>query len=195
MVLLSHFHLDHVQGLHALGRLRPRGPVRLAGPSGAHRLLKLLLDQPFTMPLRQLPYEVDVLELPSESDRLPLPVECEVMNHNSLTLGYRLRLENRIVAYCPDTGYCANAVRLAEAADLLIAECAYGPGETSAAWPHLNPEAAARIACEAQARRLVLSHFDPEHYPAVRDRSRAVTVARRIFAATQAARDDDIVEL
>ena len=106
-----------------------------------------------------------------------------------MTLGFRIETEGRIVTYCADTGYCENAVTLARDADLLIAECAYASGCANEAWPHLNPETAARIAREAKAKRLILVHFDAEQYPTIEDREAAAMAAQVLFPQTVAAVD------
>ena len=89
-------------------------------------------------------------------------------------MGYRFDLDGKVVAYCPDTGICENAVLLAEDVDLLITECSHKPGENSPDWPHLNPEDAAEIARRAKAKRLALTHFDAGRYTTVQERLDAV---------------------
>lgn len=117
------------------------------------------------------------------------------MKHPVLTLGYRISLDDRVVSYCTDTGYCQNAVTLARSADLLISECAYRQGQFSDSWPHLNPEAAARIASEARVKRLALTHFDARLYSKWEDRKESETFARKIFPHAFAARDGLEVDL
>ena len=188
-LFLSHFHLDHVQGLHMLSKLRSFSRLVIAGPAGTRTVLNTLVNSPFTAPLDTLPYPVTVLELPEETASLPFSIEALPLNHAGLTLGYRFEAEGKTVAYCPDTGYCENAVRLGRNADLLITECAYRSGEEHPDWPHLNPETAARIAREAGAKRLVLTHFDASRYPALEDRTRAETAARKVFDRVTALTD------
>jgi ribonuclease BN (tRNA processing enzyme) len=161
----------------------------LCGPSGCRDILATFLNPPFTIPLRDLPYPTQILEMPAEVSSLPFPVEALPLRHTSLTLGYRFDIEGRILSYCPDTGYCDNAVTLARSADLLITECAFKPGQSCELWPHLNPETAARIACEAGAKRLVLTHFDAGIYQSLSDRQESEAVASRTFPATTAGRD------
>lgn len=188
-LFLSHFHLDHVVGLHTLNLFRlPRGLV-VGVQEGGREILGRLAAPPFTVPLDSLPYPARVVELPAESASLPFPVVTAPLLHSTPTLGFRFALEGRVIAYCPDTGYCENAVSLARGADLVITECAYKSGQASADWPHLNPETAARIAGEAQARRLVLTHFDAGLYADPADRGAAEKAARKIFRNTTAARD------
>ncbi|HNY34964.1 MAG TPA: ribonuclease Z, partial [Methanothrix soehngenii] len=57
---------------------------------------------------------------------------------------------------------------------LLIAECSHKPGESSPAWPHLNPQDAADIARRAGAKRLALTHFDAGRYRSIQERMDAV---------------------
>jgi len=189
-LFLTHFHLDHIIGLHTLNKFSfPQGLV-ICGPTGIREVLTQFVNFPFTAALSDLPYPVEILELPVSAARLPFPVEALPLNHPVPTLGYRITLEDRIISYCSDTGYCDNAVILSRSADLLVAECAYRQGQFSDAWPHLNPEAAARIAVEAGAKRLALTHFDARQYTSSADRDESETVARKIFPPTFAARDD-----
>jgi len=188
-LLLSHFHLDHVQGLHTLNKLRSFDRLVIAGPAGTKKVLHTLVNDPFTTPLNTLPYPVTVLELPEEAAALPFRVEALPLRHAGLTLGFRLELDGKVVTYCPDTGYCENAVRLAAGADLLITECAYRSGEEHPDWPHLNPETAARIAREAGAHQLVLTHFDASRYRTLEDRKQAESAARSVFGPVTASTD------
>ena len=111
------------------------------------------------------------------------------LDHADPCLGLRVEHGGKRIVFCTDTGYCEGAVTLAGGADLLFTECAYPPGFERPEWPHLNPESAARIACEADARRLVLVHFDALNYPDMAARQRAEEKGKEIFPATTAACD------
>ncbi len=188
-LFLSHFHIDHIEGLHILAKVRCREGLTICAPAGGRKILGTFINAPFTIPLAALPYPARIIEMPEESASLPFSVEALPLRHASLTLGYRFVIDGRIVSYCPDTGYCENAVKLALASDLLITECAYKQGQSSEAWPHLNPETAARIAREAGAKRLVLTHFDAGIYLSLPDRKASEAVASALFADTTAATD------
>jgi ribonuclease BN (tRNA processing enzyme) len=194
-LFLSHFHLDHVVGLHTLAKFNFSGGLTICGPEGSRSILQTLVNQPFTLSLGDLPYPVKVLELPTDLAELPFPMAVRPLVHASLTLGCRIELEGRVFSYCPDTGYCENAVALSREADLVIAECAYQSGQGSDDWPHLNPETAARIAKEAQAKRLALVHFDARIYPTLDLRQVAERDARAIFPDTLATTDGMEIEL
>jgi len=188
-LLLSHFHLDHIAGLHILAKFSFAKGLVIAGPRGTQKILNTIVNKPFTMPLDDLPYKTEVIELVKEENRLPFEIKFMELVHSSLTLGYRIHLENKTVTYIPDTGFCQNALRLAQNADFLITECAYLPGESSDQWPHLNPQDAARIAKESGARQLALVHFDAMRYPTFETRKVAKLHAQKIFPNTMVTHD------
>ena len=188
-LFLSHFHIDHIEGLHILAKFRFREGLTICAPTGGREILGTFINAPFTIPLAALPYPVRILEMPEESASLPFLVKALPLRHASLTLGYRFAIDGRIISYCPDTGYCENAVNLALASDLLITECAYKEGQSFEEWPHLNPETAARIAREAGAKRLALTHFDAGVYASLPERKESEAVASAIFTETTAAVD------
>ena len=93
----------------------------------------------------------------------------------------------RRVAYCTDTRPCAGAIALARDAALLIHEATYA-NDLAAEAPargHSTAEDAARIAKEANARRLFLTHFSPRYT----EIAPLLDEARAIFPATEAAVD------
>ena len=194
-LLLSHFHLDHIAGLHVLAKFSFAKGLVIAGPKGTKKVLNTIVNKPFTMPLHDLPYKTEVLELSGEEKFFPFEIEFMELVHTSLTLGYRIHLDNKTIAYIPDTGFCQNALKLARNVDLLIAECAYLPGESSDEWPHLNPQDAANIAKEAGAKQLALVHFDAERYPTLETRKMAELHAKDIFPNTIATHDDMLLRL
>jgi ribonuclease Z len=91
------------------------------------------------------------------------------------------------VAFVMDTRLCDAAFALAENADLLICEATFlhADAAMAAEYRHLTAAQAARIAAEAGARRLVLTHFS-QRYP---DESAFLAEAAEIFPDCVAARD------
>jgi ribonuclease BN (tRNA processing enzyme) len=189
-LFLSHFHLDHLFGLHTLNKFSLSHVLRIYGQPGTREILTTLINPPFTVGLHDLPYPVHIVEWEEGDYTEPFEVCCRYLSHSVPCMGYRLTLEGKTIAYCPDTGYCANAVALATGADLLIAECALKPGEESPEWPHLNPETAIRIAREAGSKRLALVHFDARSYPTAADRDRIGSLFGREFPSLIITHDD-----
>lgn len=172
-LFLSHFHLDHIEGLHILNKFRFSQGLHIYGQKGTKKILDTIINRPFTVPLNELPFPVEVHELSEGPYKIPFPIECRFLLHASPCIGYRIEIDGKIIAYCPDTGICENAVKLAEDADLLIAECSHKPGENNPEWPHLNPKDAVEIARRAKAKRLALTHFDAGRYTTIEERLEA----------------------
>lgn len=192
-LLLSHFHMDHISGLHGLSKIRCGKGLTIIGQEGTRSIINTLVSRPFTVPLERLNYNTEIIELPAEHGLLPFELEYLPMLHSDPCLGYRITADGRNIAFCTDTGYCENAVKLAKGSDLLITECAFKPGESNPEWPHLNPETAAKIAVESGAKRLALAHFDAARYLTMEERYVAEKTAREIFPPSFAA--SDLMEL
>lgn len=172
-LFLSHFHIDHIVGLHTLVKFRLKEGLKIFTMPGGVALLRTFVGEPFTVPLAQLPYPAHALELEEGVHKLPFTVECRPLVHPSPCYGYRVEIDGKVIAFCTDTGVCDNAVTLGQGADLLITECALKPGEESPGWPHLNPQDAIGMAQKAGAKRLALVHFGAETYTSL-DERRAV---------------------
>ncbi|MEZ5427803.1 MAG: ribonuclease Z [Pyrinomonadaceae bacterium] len=96
-------------------------------------------------------------------------------------------------AFIMDTRMCDGANELAEEADFLICESTYLSSETSEAVAngHLTAKQAARIARNASAKQLVLTHFS-QRYPKTED---FLAEAKKIFPDVVAARDGDKIDI
>lgn len=194
-IFISHYHIDHVEGLHTLDMNRfPKG-LNIMTQEGGEGILNTLMNPPFTKAMKDLPFETKVIEVPKDIPKLPFKAEVLPMVHSVLTLGIRIEIDDKIIAYCPDTGYCANAVKLAKGADLVITECAFKPGHTDESWPHLNPETAAKIAKDAGAKKLILTHFDARVYSNLKSRSDSEKFARKIFRNSYSSKDGMEIEV
>jgi ribonuclease BN (tRNA processing enzyme) len=189
-LFLSHFHLDHIAGLHILNKFNFKRGLQIFGPVGTTTILNNIVNEPFTVPLSQLPFKVEITELPEGAHNIPFPVECMYLFHSSKCLGYRFQLDRKIITYCPDTGICENAVTLARDADLLIAECSFKKGQRDQKWPHLNPEDAVAIANEARVKKLALVHFDAAVYKSLEERIEIQEEMRMIFRNLVVSFDD-----
>jgi ribonuclease BN (tRNA processing enzyme) len=194
-LFISHFHLDHITGLHTLVKFNFKEGLNICGQPGTEEVLSSIVREPFTVPFAKLPYKVNFLEFQEGRHYFPFPIECRWLVHPVPCFGYRLVIDNRIITYCTDTGFCANAVLLGQQADLLITECGLLPGEQSPEWPHLNPETAIRIAKESNAKRLALMHFGAEVYRSPGDRARIKIEYDQSFPGLIVTSDDLCIEL
>lgn len=183
-LLLTHLHLDHLEGLgfftpcwssetdlHIWG---PPSPVR----SLEERIARYLSPPLFPVQLSDIPAQITFHDAPDEQWEIgSARLLAQPVSHPGPTLGYRLSEGNRSFAYIPDhepafgidlstlppewtSGYA-----LAEDVDVLLHDSQYGEVEYSAkvGWGHSSVEQAVTFARVSKARRLVLFHHDPDH--------------------------------
>jgi ribonuclease BN (tRNA processing enzyme) len=194
-LFLSHMHIDHIAGLHTLCKFRFRKGLTVFTQQGTLGQLETFVNEPYTVPFSILPFKNEVRELSPGTHHVPFTITCLPLVHPAPCFGYRLELDDRVIAYCTDTGVCDNAVTLARNADLLITECGLKPGESSPDWPHLNPQDAIGIAKKAHAKRLALVHFGAEVYKTVEERKAVQDEFERLCPGLIAATDGMQVEV
>lgn len=193
-IALTHFHADHWGELPAyLFALRwavepPRAaPLRLLGPRGlADRLghlARALGDW-----VREPGYPLEVSELdPSRAVALApdVSLECHPTPHTVESLALAVRHGRARLVYTGDTGPSPELARWAAGCDLLLAECSL-PDER-ALEIHLTPTQVGRLAREAGAKSLVLTHF----YPPVEVAAAARRAGAEFGGPVAAAHDGD----
>jgi phosphoribosyl 1,2-cyclic phosphodiesterase len=177
--LVSHVHLDHIQGLPFFSPLsRPGTMLDIYGPPDGGRSLAEVLDgivgpPYFPVHLADLPASVrctDALDtvLAVGNARVvvaPIP-------HTGPTVGYRIEWHGVTVAYVTDhqapldhDSVDERVLELADGADLLVHDAQYTSEEFAlrSTWGHGTPHYAVRVAALAGAKRLALFHHDPAH--------------------------------
>jgi ribonuclease BN (tRNA processing enzyme) len=194
-LFLSHFHIDHIVGLHTLVKFRLKQGLKIYCIPGGSALLHTFVGEPFTVPLEKLPYPARIIELEEGVHKLPFTVECRPLVHPAPCYGYRMEIDGKVITFCTDTGVCDNAVALARNADLLITECGLKPGDSSPDWPHLNPQDAIGIAKRAGAKRLALQHFGAEVYKTLEDRRAVYDQFEPLCPGLIVATDDLTIEV
>ena len=160
----THRHNDHTADLGSFlfannipGYQRERD-LTLVGPSGFRTFFERMLAlYPW---LRPATYRVHVREVWQSRLRVAgCMVEARPTHHTADSVGYRLTAGGKTFVYSGDATYDPGVVKLARDADLLLLECSF-PDELAMDM-HLTPALAGRIARQAGARRLVLTHFYP----------------------------------
>lgn len=183
-ILLTHLHLDHINGLLFFAPFfDPGAEVTVWGPpaSGAplRRRLARYLSAPLSpVEIRDLPARVRFRVAPSEPFELEgARVRCALVSHRGPTLGYRIADGDKVLCYLPDhepaLGQALDSgpdewisgLGLARDADLLIHDGQYTEREyrLTRGWGHSMAGDAVDFAARARARRLALFHHDPAH--------------------------------
>ncbi len=194
-LFLTHFHLDHICGLHAISRLGLKKSITIISHKGLKRMLKNVFNHPYAMPLTDINFKVKTLEVKEGQHAVPIKFDCLKLNHIDDTFGYRFYLEDKIISYCSDTKPCENDLKLAMGADVLIHECGYSIRPENDFWGHTDPEQAGEVAKKAGVKKLCLTHFGPNAFDTKAKRLVGEKRARKIFKNTIAAFDDTLIKL
>ena len=177
-VLLSHLHADHcldLCGFYVLRKYHPTGPqprIPVWGPEGtAVRMAKAYdLDEDPGMN-----EEFDFQPYAGRVEIGPFTVTAAEVAHPVAAYGLRIEADGRVLAYSGDTGTCDSLVATAHGADLFLCEASFVEGHSNPPDLHLTGAEAGRMATEAGAHRLVLTHVPPWHDPQVMLQEAATT--------------------
>jgi phosphoribosyl 1,2-cyclic phosphodiesterase len=189
-VLLSHLHLDHIQGLLFFEPLfRADSQVTIWGPSAPHRSLQSRIGRYLSAPLtpvevRELPCNIDFRNCPVTQWEIgSSQIRAEAVTHRGPTLGFRIEDAGSSLCYLPDhepalVGPLADlepewisGYSLAHDVDLLLHDCQYTDAEYPAhlGWGHSSVSHALQFAHRCRARRTLLFHHDPSHTDEILD--------------------------
>ena len=190
-ILLTHLHLDHIQGLMFFPPcFRAESEITIWGPASPEASLEDRVARYISAPLspvevRELPCSVSFRDTPASQWELGgATIRAEAVTHRGPTLGYRISDGETTLAYIPDHEPALGAplagldpewisgFDLARDADLLIHDCQYTDDEypDHVGWGHSRLTDTLTFARRVEARRLLLFHHDPLHSDEFLDR-------------------------
>ena len=190
-VLLTHLHLDHIQGLLFFPPLfDPANEITVYGPPAPgpnldQRLARYLSAPLAPVDLHELPAQVAFAACPYEEWEVgSARIRAAIVAHRGVTLGYRISEGDTSLCYLPDhepalgtaladadRGWISG-MALAADASLLVHDGQYDDRGYSAhvGWGHSSVSDAVTFARRADARQLILFHHDPTHDDSTLDR-------------------------
>jgi phosphoribosyl 1,2-cyclic phosphodiesterase len=183
-LLLTHLHLDHLEGLRFFGPLwDDRVTIDIWGPPSPVSSLRERIARSFSPPLfplelRDVPARVAFHDVPRE----PWTIEgaslaASLVVHPGPTVGFRIETDGASFAYIPDhEPALAGAITarprdwlsggsIAEGVELLLHDAQYSEEEyrQRIGWGHSSVADAVAFAKAVEARRLLLFHHEPLH--------------------------------
>ncbi len=177
-LLLTHNHWDHLLGLPFFDPIyRADTEILIDGWPLAFQALTRVFDDHmgdgfFPVAFDQLKARISFINRLARGPLVLDDVLIEAMpvNHPQGCLGFRFREGNRTLVFITDNELGQDEgrrfrdfVRFAQDCDLLIHDAQYLPEEMPEhrGWGHSTYEEAVRLAVEAKAKRLILTHHDP----------------------------------
>jgi phosphoribosyl 1,2-cyclic phosphodiesterase len=183
-IMLSHLHLDHLQGLGFFRPLfDPDLEIHIWGPPSPVQTLEeriaMYLSPPlFPVHLDEVPSRLVFHDAPSDAVTIgSATIRSCLVQHQGPTVGYRIEENGRSLVYLPDhepsLGTDLRSVPpewisgydIARDADVLLHDAQYRDDEygTHVGWGHSGITDTMEFAEKAGVRNLVLFHHDPYH--------------------------------
>lgn len=205
ILLLTHFHVDHVSDLPAVIKLRafddlgyaaqPPHLLHIYGPRGLIEFLEKLigvggvygyLSESLGCMRYLVLHEVWEGEVMGE----PFRVSCAPVEHFG-GVAYRVEDGEASLVYSGDTVPDERLIRLAEDADILIHECSFPEGKLLG--KHTAENQLAEIAARIRPRILVVTHL----YPVLEEKERELEERLREASGAKVivARDMEVIQV
>lgn len=183
-LMLTHLHLDHLQGLGFFEPLVRSGTqIHIWGPTSSMKDLRSLIERYLSPPLFPLP----LLDLTSQISYHNDPYGgweigearffAQSVTHHGPTIGYRIEEDGRSLVYIPDhepgrgldladkQSEWISGFDLAFGADILMHDSQYTTEEYQdrKGWGHSSIHDAVTFAKRVEAKKLLMFHHDPLH--------------------------------
>ena len=183
-ILLTHLHLDHIQGLMFFAPMfNPKSEIVVWGPASFEASLEDRIARYISAPLspvevRELPCHPSFREMETTEWTMgSATVRAASVSHRGPTLGYRIEADDTTLCYIPDhePGLGApladleeewiSGFDLARGASLLIHDCQYTDDEypNHIGWGHSPLSDTLAFANRTGVEEVLLFHHDPLH--------------------------------
>ena len=198
-ILLTHLHLDHIQGLMFFAPMfRPESEIVIWGPASPEASLLDRIARYISAPLapvevRELPCHMAFREAEATEWQIgSATIRADSVTHRGPTLGYRVESDGASVCYIPDhepglgttlselDDEWISGFGLARDATLLVHDCQYTDDEYEdhLGWGHSPLGDALTFGRRAAAEQLLLFHHDPLHTDDFLDSFHATAIER-----------------
>ncbi len=176
VVINTHRHPDHVSDLipiiqnkvvESLYYSDNEKDIAIYGPDGHEEYVENRVRAEMDDSLEDLnenfPFDIEVTDIEKGFELESLDVEVREVEHGSDNfpcLAVKIGSENKSVVFTGDTDYFEELADFSEGSDLLITDCSMP--DSKKADGHMTPSGCLRLAEEAGAEKLLLSHLYPD---------------------------------
>jgi phosphoribosyl 1,2-cyclic phosphodiesterase len=183
-VMLTHLHMDHLQGLGFFRPLfMPDLHIDVWGPASpvqhlSERIAMYISPPLFPVHLDDVPAHLTFHDAPEQTVTIgSATVRAGMVTHQGPTVGYRIEEEGRVLVYVPDhepapggslrdvPAEWMSGHDITRGADLLLHDAQYRDHEYGAhvGWGHSSIGQVMDLANKSRVSSLVLFHHDPYH--------------------------------
>ena len=181
-ILLSHLHFDHASDLMVL-----RYYLEKMG-----RTLNVYIPGEDQSPMRDMlcAPAFNVIPYPEKIELAGLEITNFPVRHPVPCRAMRMTDGEKVFVYTGDTNDCSGLSGFAKDADAILADAAFLQSEWHEKLPHMSAMGAAKMAVDAKAKALYLTHLPVGHAPETLEKE-----AQEIFAGAISVRPGMVISL
>lgn len=156
-IVLSHLHSDHMSDALVMRyafQLKNLPPIKLFVPEKPEAESYIFKSS------KQ--FDVHIIKENEKHKIGDTIVEFAQVKHSVMAFATKVKTADNIVVYTGDTDYTPRIGEFAKWCDLLICDATFSEATYKKGAPHASAKLAAKMAREAEAAKLLLTHFTPD---------------------------------
>lgn len=184
-IVLSHLHSDHMSDVLVMRyayKLKALPPIKLFMPEKPEAESYILKNTE--------EFEIELIKENEKHQIGDITLEFARVKHSVVSYATKLSTKDNVIVYSGDTEYTPVLGEFAKWCDLLICDAAFNESTYFKGAPHATAKQAGKMALEAEAAKLLLTHFAPDA-----DLEGHLVEARSEFKYTSMAKPDLVINV